>query len=94
MLQMLQNLLPLIPHRRQFIWSHKAYKLRIFVSLQEMLQAGLIVAGYDARDGGQVYGLPLGGTLVKVPFAIGVLLAHQLKMLQMLANPLALLLTL
>ncbi len=39
--------------------------------LQEMLQAGLIVAGYDSREGGQVYGLPLGGTLVKVPFAIG-----------------------
>ena len=40
-------------------------------ALQEMLQAGLIVAGYDSREGGQVYGLPLGGTLVKVPFAIG-----------------------
>ena len=39
--------------------------------LQEMLQAGLIVAGYDSREGGQVFGLPLGGTLVKVPFAIG-----------------------
>lgn len=39
--------------------------------LQEMLQAGLIVAGHDSREGGQVYGLPLGGTLVKVPFAIG-----------------------
>lgn len=39
--------------------------------LQEMLQAGLVVAGYDSREGGQVYGLPLGGTLVKVPFAIG-----------------------
>ena len=36
-----------------------------------MLQAGLIVAGYDSREGGQVFGLPLGGTLVKVPFAIG-----------------------
>jgi hypothetical protein len=36
-----------------------------------MLQAGLILAGYDSREGGQVYGLPLGGTLVKVPFAIG-----------------------
>ena len=39
--------------------------------MQEMLQAGLIVAGYDSREGGQVFGLPLGGTLVKVPFAIG-----------------------
>lgn len=39
--------------------------------LQEMLQAGLIVAGYDSREGGQVYAVPLGGTLVKVPFSIG-----------------------
>ena len=38
---------------------------------QEMLQAGLIVAGYDSKEGGQVYALPLGGTLVKVPFSIG-----------------------
>lgn len=36
-----------------------------------MLQAGLIVAGWDAHDGGSVYGVPLGGTLVKVPFTIG-----------------------
>lgn len=36
-----------------------------------MLQAGLIVAGWDARDGGSVFGVPLGGTLVKVPFTLG-----------------------
>jgi hypothetical protein len=36
-----------------------------------MLNAGLIVAGWDAQEGGSVYALPLGGTLVKVPFAIG-----------------------
>lgn len=35
------------------------------------LQAGLIVAGWDAREGGSVYAIPLGGTLVKVPFSIG-----------------------
>lgn len=29
------------------------------------------MAGYDSREGGQVYTLPLGGTLVKVPFSIG-----------------------
>ncbi|GBG00058.1 proteasome subunit beta type-6 [Raphidocelis subcapitata] len=34
------------------------------------LQAGLIVAGFDA-DGGSVYAIPLGGTLLRVPFAIG-----------------------
>jgi 20S proteasome subunit beta 1 len=35
------------------------------------LQAGLIVAGWDKREGGAVYAIPLGGTLVKVPFTIG-----------------------
>jgi 20S proteasome subunit beta 1 len=38
---------------------------------KNMLQAGLIVAGYDAAAGGSVYAIPLGGTLLKVPFAIG-----------------------
>lgn len=36
-----------------------------------MLQAGLIVAGWDSKEGGSVYAIPLGGTLVKCPFAIG-----------------------
>lgn len=36
-----------------------------------MLMAGIIVAGYDDRKGGQVYTVPLGGALVKQPFAIG-----------------------
>ncbi|KAL0024358.1 hypothetical protein WJX79_003331 [Trebouxia sp. C0005] len=38
---------------------------------KEMLQAGLIVAGWDKEEGGSVYAVPLGGTLVKSPFAIG-----------------------
>lgn len=37
---------------------------------KNMLQAGLIVAGYDA-SGGSVYAIPLGGTLLRVPYAIG-----------------------
>ncbi|KAK9835388.1 hypothetical protein WJX81_006762 [Elliptochloris bilobata] len=45
---------------QQIVYSNKA-----------MLQAGLIVAGWDARDNGSVYGVPLGGTLLKVPFTIG-----------------------
>jgi 20S proteasome subunit beta 1 len=39
------------------------------------LQAGLIVAGFDhggpGGSGGSVYAIPLGGTLLKVPYAIG-----------------------
>lgn len=40
-------------------------------ALQNMLQAGMIIAGWDATEGGAVYALPLGGTLLKVPFSIG-----------------------
>ena len=39
--------------------------------MQNMLQAGLIVAGWDKVEGGSVFAVPLGGTLVKVPFSIG-----------------------
>lgn len=35
------------------------------------LQAGLIVAGWDKQEGGSVFAIPLGGTLVQVPFTIG-----------------------
>jgi 20S proteasome subunit beta 1 len=38
---------------------------------KSMLQAGLIVAGWDEHDGGSVYAIPLGGTLLKVPYSIG-----------------------
>ena len=36
-----------------------------------MLQAGMIIAGWDENEGGAVYALPLGGTLLKTPFSIG-----------------------
>ena len=35
------------------------------------LQAGMIVAGWSAAEGGVVYGVPLGGTLLPVPFTLG-----------------------
>lgn len=35
------------------------------------LQAGMIVAGWDRHGGGQVFGIPLGGSLLKTPFSIG-----------------------
>ncbi|KAK4920284.1 hypothetical protein LTR28_012914 [Elasticomyces elasticus] len=33
--------------------------------------AGMIIAGWDKRHGGQVYSIPLGGSLHKQPYAIG-----------------------
>lgn len=36
---------------------------------KDRMMAGLLIAGYDEKRGGQVYSIPLGGTLHKVPFA-------------------------
>ena len=33
--------------------------------------AGIICAGWDKREGGQVFSIPLGGMCVRQPFAIG-----------------------
>lgn len=38
---------------------------------KDNLMAGLIIAGWDEKRGGQVYSIPLGGTLIKVPCTVG-----------------------
>uniref|UniRef100_V9LA76 Proteasome subunit beta n=1 Tax=Callorhinchus milii TaxID=7868 RepID=V9LA76_CALMI len=38
---------------------------------REDLMAGIIVAGWDKRRGGQVYTVPLGGMMVRQPFSVG-----------------------
>ncbi|KAM3300394.1 hypothetical protein ACQJBY_041417 [Aegilops geniculata] len=38
---------------------------------KSMLQAGMIVGGWDKYEGGQIYSVPLGGTILRQPFAIG-----------------------
>lgn len=38
---------------------------------KQNLMAGIIVAGWDKYHGGQVFSVPLGGSLHKQPFAIG-----------------------
>lgn len=35
------------------------------------LSAGMIVAGWDGVQGGSVYGVPLGGTLLRLSFTLG-----------------------
>ena len=40
-------------------------------SNKDALQAGIIVAGWDKYHGGEVYSVPLGGSLHQQPFAIG-----------------------
>merc|ERR1719235_997778 len=36
---------------------------------KDNLMAGFLIAGYDEKRGGQIYSIPLGGTLHRVPFA-------------------------
>ncbi|XP_043282436.1 proteasome subunit beta type-6 [Venturia canescens] len=38
---------------------------------RDSLMAGILVAGWDQRKGGQVYSIPLGGMCVRQPIAIG-----------------------
>merc|ERR1719330_166704 len=38
---------------------------------KDRLLAGLIIAGWDEKKGGQVYSIPLGGSLVRVPITAG-----------------------
>ncbi|XP_064837170.1 proteasome subunit beta type-6-like isoform X2 [Oncorhynchus masou masou] len=38
---------------------------------REELMAGIIVAGWDKRRGGQVYTVPMGGMLVRQPVSVG-----------------------
>jgi len=38
---------------------------------RDSLTAGIICAGWDRRNGGQVYTIPLGGMIVRQPLAIG-----------------------
>ena len=43
----------------------------ICYNYRDQLTAGIIVAGWDKRLGGQVYTVPLGGMLIRQPFSIG-----------------------
>ncbi|GJY58404.1 proteasome subunit beta type-6 [Tanacetum coccineum] len=40
-------------------------------SNKNMLQTGIIVGGWDKYEGGKIYSIPLGGTIIEQPFAIG-----------------------
>jgi len=44
---------------------------RLCYENKDMLMAGVIVGGWDPVDGGSLYNIPLGGTCLKMPFAIG-----------------------
>lgn len=44
---------------------------RLCYENKDNLQAGVIVGGWDPVAGGSVYNIPLGGTCIEMPFAIG-----------------------
>lgn len=44
---------------------------QIIYNNKDGLLAGVIIAGWDSKGKGQVYQVPLGGTFVKQPYAIG-----------------------
>eukprot|EP01088_Endostelium_zonatum_P004294 TRINITY_DN15512_c0_g1_i1.p1 TRINITY_DN15512_c0_g1~~TRINITY_DN15512_c0_g1_i1.p1 ORF type:complete len:237 (-),score=41.12 TRINITY_DN15512_c0_g1_i1:40-750(-) len=44
---------------------------KICYANKNFLLAGIIVAGVDSVNGGSVYSIPLGGSLIKEPFSIG-----------------------
>ena len=44
---------------------------RICYNNKDRLMAGLICGGWDPYEGGQVYEIPLGGTIMRQKFAIG-----------------------
>ena len=44
---------------------------KICYNNKDKLLAGLICAGWDPYEGGQVFEIPLGGTLMKQKFAVG-----------------------
>ena len=44
---------------------------RLIYENKDHLMAGVIIGGWDQIHGGSVYNIPLGGTCIKMPFAIG-----------------------
>jgi 20S proteasome subunit beta 1 len=44
---------------------------RLCYEHKNQLMAGVIVAGWDPVEGGSIYSIPLGGSCIKVPFAMG-----------------------
>ncbi|XP_067412443.1 proteasome subunit beta type-6 [Emydura macquarii macquarii] len=56
---------PPLVHTAASLFRETCYRYR------EDLTAGIIVAGWDRRKGGQVYSVPMGGLMVRQPFSVG-----------------------
>jgi len=60
-----QNAQPPTTHIAASLFQEVCYQNK------DRLSAGIIIAGYDHRKGGEVYSIPLGGSLHKQSYAIG-----------------------
>nr|KAF6416858.1 proteasome 20S subunit beta 6 [Molossus molossus] len=56
---------PPLVHTAASLFKEMCYRYR------EDLMAGIIIAGWDSQEGGQVYSVPMGGMMVRQSFAIG-----------------------
>ncbi|XP_039355800.1 proteasome subunit beta type-6 [Mauremys reevesii] len=56
---------PPLVHTAASLFKEMCYRYR------EDLMAGIIVAGWDRRKGGQVFAVPMGGMMVRQPFSVG-----------------------
>ncbi|XP_065426616.1 proteasome subunit beta type-6 isoform X2 [Chrysemys picta bellii] len=56
---------PPLVHTAASLFKEMCYRYR------EDLMAGIIVAGWDRRKGGQVFSVPMGGMMVRQPFSVG-----------------------
>lgn len=61
----MENDEPPLVHTAANVFRELCYNYR------DQLTAGIIVAGWDKRNGGQVYSVPLGGMLLRQPVSIG-----------------------
>jgi 20S proteasome subunit beta 1 len=52
-------------------YKRRNFNMNRTMANAEWYSAGIIIAGYDKKNGGQVYSIPLGGSLHKESYAIG-----------------------
>ncbi|RVW88761.1 Proteasome subunit beta type-6 [Vitis vinifera] len=79
-------------NKQLYIYFHRLIIYLIFGALfiyllnfeQNMLQTGLIVGGWDKHEGGKIYGVPLGGTILEQPLPLEVCSHLMIKIILMM----------
>lgn len=60
-----------VQHGTPSVHTAATFFQELCYSNKDRLSAGIIVAGWDKRNGSSVYNIPLGGGLFQQPWAIG-----------------------